>query len=127
MGHSHVPLAPAAGSSSKQQKLGEVIRVRVPLDLHAVAATGAAAFAFATPLRVRELLEMAVREAIGMRAPYDKFQRSMHRTLAGLAAGDFTVDIDGRTFHNPDDVVLCRGTAHVRFFIGRRQRAGVSR
>ncbi|MBV8491399.1 MAG: hypothetical protein JO199_12810 [Candidatus Eremiobacteraeota bacterium] len=104
-----------------------MIRVRVPLDLHAVAAEGAAAFALATPLRVRELLALAVREAIGLRAPHDKFMRSVHRTLAGLAAGDFTVDIDGRTFADADDVVLCEGTAHVRFFVNQRRRAGVRR
>jgi hypothetical protein len=104
-----------------------VIRVRVPLDLHAVAADGSAAFALATPLRVRELIALAVREAIGMRAPHDKFLRSMHRTLAGLAEGDFIVDIDGRRFADSEAVVLCGGTADVRFFVGRRQRAGTLR
>ena len=102
-----------------------MIRVRVPLDLHAVAADGSAAFAFATPLRVRELLALAVREAIGSRAPHDKFLRSVHRTLAGLVKGDFIVDIDGRSFVDPDAVVVCEGSADVRFFL--RQRAGVRR
>jgi hypothetical protein len=101
--------------------------VRVPLDLHAVAADGSAAFALATPLRVRELLALAVREAIGSRAPYDKFLRSIHRVLAGLAAGDFTVDIDGRSFVDADAVVVCEGTAHVRFYVSQRRRAGVRR
>jgi hypothetical protein len=100
-----------------------VIRVRVPLDLHAVATDGSAAFAFATPLRVRELIALAVREAIGTRAPHDKFLRSIARTLAGLAQGDFTVDINGRRFADPDAVVVCGGTADVRFFVGRRRRA----
>jgi hypothetical protein len=95
------------------------------LDLHAVATDGSAAFALATPLRVRELLALAVREAIGSRAPYDKFLRSVHRTLAGLAQGDFIVDIDGRTFADADAVVVCAGTADVRFFL--TQRAGVRR
>ena len=104
-----------------------MICVRVPLDLHAVADGGSAAFALATPLRVRELLALAVREAIGMRAPHDKFLRSMHRTLAGLAAGDFVVDVDGRAFRDADDVVVCEGTARVRFFITQRRRAGVRR
>jgi hypothetical protein len=104
-----------------------VIRVRVPLDLHAVAADGCAAFALATPLRVRELIALAVREAIGARAPHDKFLRSIRRTLAGLAAGDFTVDIDGRRFADADAVVVCGGTAHVRFYVGRRRRAGTLR
>lgn len=98
-----------------------MIRVRVPLDLHAVAAGGSPAFALATPLRVRELVALAVREAIGMRAPHDKFQRSMHRTLAGLAAGDFTVDIDGRHFADADAVVVCEGIADVRFFLRARR------
>lgn len=99
-----------------------VIRVRVPLDLHAVAADGSGAFALATPLRVHELIALAVREAIGTRAPHDKFQRSIGRTLAGLADGDFTVDIDGRRFADADKVVMCGDTADIRFFVGRRRR-----
>jgi hypothetical protein len=102
-----------------------VIRVRVPLDLHAVSSAGSAAFALATPLRVRELLAMAVREAIGARAPADKYQRSLSRTLDGFAAGDFTVDIDGRHFSDGDAVVMCEGTAMVRFFLGRGTPAGL--
>ena len=108
-----------------QQKMSVVIRVRVPLDLHAVSADGSAAFALATPLRVRELLALAVREAIGSRAPYDKFLRSVHRTLAGLAQGDFIVNINGRSFADADAVVVCESTADVRFFL--KQRAGVRR
>jgi hypothetical protein len=102
-----------------------VIRVRVPLDLHAVTAAGSAAFALATPLRVRDLLALAVRESIGARAPHDKFQRSMVRTLAGLAAGDFTFDIDGRLFADGEAVVVCEGSVAVRFFISRGRRAGL--
>jgi hypothetical protein len=96
----------------------------VPLDLHAVSAAGSAAFALATPLRVRELIAFAVREAIGARAPHDKFQRSMVRTLAGLGAGDFCVDIDGRTYTDSEAVVVCQGTVDVRFFLKRRRTAG---
>jgi hypothetical protein len=102
-----------------------VIRVRVPLDLHAISLAGSAAFALATPLRVRDLLALAVREAIGARAPQDKFQRSMMRTLAGLAAGDFTVDINGRLFTDGEAVVLCEDVADVRFFVNRRRSSGV--
>ncbi|HTX59595.1 MAG TPA: hypothetical protein VMH02_07915 [Verrucomicrobiae bacterium] len=102
-----------------------MIRVRVPLDLGTVAMGGSTAFALATPLRVRELLALAVRAAIGERAPHDKFLRSMQRTLAGLAAGDFTVDIDGRTFADAETVVVCEGVVSVRFFVERR--AGVTR
>jgi hypothetical protein len=99
-----------------------MIRVKVPLDLHAVAAGGSGAFALATPLRVRDLLAFAVREAIGMRAPTDKFSRSVARTLAGLAAGDFTIDVNGRTFSDADAVVVCTGTADVRFYLSQRRR-----
>lgn len=107
--------------------MSPVIRVRVPLDLHAVAADGSGAFALATPLRVRELVTLAVREAIGARAPQDKFMRSICRTLAGLADGDFTVDIDGRRFADADTVVVCGDTVDIRFFVGRRRRAGTLR
>lgn len=98
-------------------KHSRVIRIRVPLDLHAVARDGAQAFALATPLRVREILALAVREAIGALAPPDKFARSVHRTLTGLSSGDYTVDIDGRSFADPDSVVVCTGTADVRFYL----------
>ncbi|MGA8533813.1 MAG: hypothetical protein WB615_06875 [Candidatus Tumulicola sp.] len=104
-----------------------VIRVRVPLDLHAVAADGSAAFALATPLHVRELIALAVREAIGSHAPQDKFLRAIHRTLVGLNEGDFIVDIDGRRFADAESVVVCGGTADVRFFVGRRRHAGTLR
>ena len=104
-----------------------MIRVKVPLDLHAVAIGGSGAFALATPLRVRELLEFAVREAIGTRAPHDKFSRSVHRTLAGLAAGDFIIDVDGRSFADAETIVVCEGTADVRFFVNKRRRTALHR
>ncbi|HEY8297345.1 MAG TPA: hypothetical protein VIG32_04905 [Candidatus Baltobacteraceae bacterium] len=100
-----------------------MIRIRVPLDLHSVACSGSAAFALATPLRIRELVALAVREAIGARAPYDKFQRNVRATLAGLADGRFTVDVDGRTFADADEVVLCGGIASVRFYLPARAAA----
>ncbi len=100
-----------------------MIRVKVPLDLHAVAVGGSGAFALATPLRIRDLLTFAVREAIGSRAPRDKFLRSIRRTLAGLAAGDFIVDVDGRSFADPDAIVVCERTADVRFFLTQRRPA----
>jgi hypothetical protein len=104
-----------------------MIRVKVPLDLHAVAIGGSGAFALATPLRVRDLLAFAVREAIGLRAPRDKFSRSVRRTLAGLAAGDFTIDVDGRGFTDADAVVVCEGTANIRFFLTQRRRTALHR
>lgn len=104
-----------------------MIRVKVPLDLHAVAVGGSGAFALATPLRIRELLEYAVREVIGARAPHDKFSRSVHRTLAGLAAGDFIIDVNGRGFADAEAIVVCEGTADVRFFLRKRSRTALHR
>jgi hypothetical protein len=110
-----------------QQKLSSMIRVKVPLDLHAVVLGGSGAFALATPLRIRDLLGLAVAEAIGRRAPHDKLSRSVHRTLTGLAAGDFTIDVNGRTFVDADAVVVCEGTADVRFFLNKRRTAAPNR
>ncbi|HEX3370075.1 MAG TPA: hypothetical protein VHS56_10915 [Candidatus Cybelea sp.] len=104
-----------------------MIRVKVPLDLHAVALGGSGAFALATPLRVRDLLGFAVREAIGKRAPRDKFSRSVGRTLAGLASGDFTIDVNGRSYTDADSVVVCEGRADVRFFLRQRRRVAKNR
>jgi hypothetical protein len=100
-----------------------MIRVKVPLDLHAVATGGSGAFALATPVRIRDLLGFAIREALGARAPRDKWSRTLLRTLAGLAAGDFTIDINGRTFTDAEAVVVCEGIATVRFFLSRRRAA----
>lgn len=100
-----------------------MIRVKVPLDVHAVALGCSGAFALATPLRIRDVLKFAVREAVGLRAPHDKFSRSVHRTLAGLAAGDYIVEINGRRFTDADAVVVCERTADVRFFLTRRRAA----
>jgi hypothetical protein len=110
-----------------RKKLRPMIRVKVPLDLHAVALGGSGAFALATPLRVRDLLGFAVREAIGKRAPRDKFSRSVGRTLAGLASGDFTIDVNGRSYTDADSVVVCEGTADVRFFLRQRRRVAKNR
>ncbi len=98
------------------QKHDSVIRVRIPLDTGAVA-RGAEVFAAATPLRVRELLALAVREAIGELAPADKLFRSVQRTVSGLRAGEYTLHIDGRVFADPDAVVVCDRTADLRFFV----------
>lgn len=98
-----------------------MIRVRVPLDLHAVACSGSGAFALATPVRVQDVVSLAVREAIGARAPQDTFARSLRATLAGLSTGRFTIDINGRLFHDADDVVVCGETVDVRFFLPPRR------
>lgn len=94
-----------------------MIRVKVPLDLHAVAVAGSAAFACATPLLLHELLALAVREAIGARAPAEKYHRSVHRTLAGLRSGDFTVSVNGRIVRDANAVVMCESTTDVRFYL----------
>jgi hypothetical protein len=94
-----------------------VICVRVPVDLHAVATSGSPAFAYATPLRVSDLVALAVREAVGARAPLDKFQRSLRTTLTGLQDGRFLLTVDGRLVARTDDVVMCRQTARVQFFL----------
>lgn len=101
-----------------------MIRVRIPLDIHTVATTACAAFAAATPIRLDKVVELAVKEAQGQRAPADKVMRSIAATLEGLYAGHFTVDIDGRTFSDPRDVVVCAGCANVRFFLSSRARNG---
>jgi len=97
-----------------------MIRVRVPLDLHAVSCSGSGAFALATPLRVREILGLAVREAIGSRAPADKVARMLRSTLHGFSTGRFTLHIDGRAFDDADAVVVCGDFASVRFFVPSR-------
>ena len=94
-----------------------MIRVKLPLDLHTVCVTGCGAFALATPVRVRRLIELAVREVIGSRAPRDKIARSVRATLAGLAAGRYTVNIDGRAVRDVDAVVVCDAISHVRFYL----------
>lgn len=98
-----------------------MIRVRVPLDLHAVTCNGSGVFALATPLRVRDLVSLAVREAIGTRAPADKFARNLRTTLLGLSTGRFTVDINGRLFNDAAAVVVCGDTVSVRFFMPSRR------
>ncbi|MBV8246169.1 MAG: hypothetical protein JOZ38_09635 [Candidatus Eremiobacteraeota bacterium] len=105
-------------------KIGGVIRVRVPLDVHAVASSGSGVFTVATPLRLGDVVALAVREAQGTRAPHDKVERSVNHTLAALRAGSFTVDVDGRTFARADDVVVCADYADVRFFLTARGRHG---
>ena len=99
-----------------------MIRVPVPIDFDTVHATASDVFAAATPLRVAELLALAVREALGSRSPMDKLERGIRATLAGFAAGEFVVDVDGRAFYRLEDVVLCSECATLRFFARARQR-----
>lgn len=96
-----------------------MLRVVVPIDVTAVSRTASTAFALVTPLRVGDLLASAVAEALGPRAPQDKRERVVRSTLASLAAGTYVVEVDGRVYTDPEDVVVCSGTATLRFFVRR--------
>ncbi len=54
--------------------------------------------------------------SLGSRAPQDKREREVRRTLDGLHAGKFVVEIDGRVYSNAHDVVVCAGVIALRFF-----------
>ncbi|MHB8306345.1 MAG: hypothetical protein ACYDEU_10095 [Vulcanimicrobiaceae bacterium] len=97
----------------------------MPLDLHAVTRTGSAVFACGTPLRVRHVVALAVREAIGARAPRETFQRSLRATLDGLSGGRYAVHIDGRRVRDPEAVIVCDAVAQVRFYLPHTSRAAV--
>lgn len=97
----------------------------IPIDVGTIAATASCTFALATPLRVDRLLVLAVREALGARAPADKRRRGIDAALTGFAAGEFVVEVDGRIFKRPDAVVVCSGVATLRFFSTERNRASV--
>lgn len=94
-----------------------MIRVSIPIDVGMVASTGSGTFALATPLRVDALIVLAIKEALGPRAPADKRERTERATFKGLADGKFRVAIDGRFFDRTDDVVMCAGTVTLRFFL----------
>jgi hypothetical protein len=96
-----------------------MLRVAVPIDVSAVSRAASTAFALATPLRVGDLLAVAVIEALGPRAPQDKRERVVRTTLAGLRAGSYVVEIDGRHYTDPDDVAVCSGIVSLRFFARR--------
>ena len=69
------------------------------------------------------MLREAVHEALGPRAPQDKRDRAVRSTLAGLRDGSFIVEIDGKRYADPDEIVVCSGTATLRFFLRRALRA----
>lgn len=100
-----------------------VIRVPIPIDVRTIAVTACGAFALVTPLRVEHLLRLAVYEVLGKRAPQDKRERGVRTTVAGLREGSFVVDVDGKIFARPDDVVVCSGTVTLRFFSTKRRRS----
>lgn len=93
-----------------------MIRVSVPIDLNAVVTSACAAFALATPLRVRDVVTSAVVASLGRRAPEDKRERTIRRTLDGLRAGDYVVEIDGRAYTDVEKVIVCAGVITLRFF-----------
>ncbi|MBV8601411.1 MAG: hypothetical protein JO359_07590 [Candidatus Eremiobacteraeota bacterium] len=93
-----------------------MIRVPVPIDLGTAVTADASAFALATPIRVVTLLELAIARVLGGRAPQDKRERALRTTVAGLRAGSFVVDVDGRRIDDPDRIVVCSGSATLRFF-----------
>jgi hypothetical protein len=97
-----------------------MIRVSVPIDVGTAVTAGASAFAMVTPIRAATLIELAIARVLGRRAPADKCARAIGTTLAGLRAGSFALDIDGRLIDDPDDVIVCSGgTATLRFFARR--------
>jgi hypothetical protein len=93
-----------------------VIRIAIPIDVGTIASTRCQAFALATPLRLAEILRMAVCEALGPRTPDDKLERSIDATIAGFDARKFVVDVDGKLYDDSEAVVLCAGSATLRFF-----------
>jgi hypothetical protein len=99
-----------------------MIRVSVPIDLNAVVANASPAFALATPLRLADIVATAVVVSLGRRAPQDKRERAVRRTLDGLHAGEFVVEIDGRIYTDAHEVVVCAGVVALRFFARRTYR-----
>jgi hypothetical protein len=93
-----------------------MLRVSVPIDVNAVATSESMAFALATPLRVEDVVVAAIVEALGARAPHDKRERVIRRTLEGLCSREFVVEIDGRIYNHGSDIVVCAGIATLRFF-----------
>ncbi len=93
-----------------------MIRVSIPTDAATVEATGSPAFACATPLRLSELIALAISTALGARAPSDKRDRSIRAAFAAFLAREFVVDVDGRVYDRLDDVVMCTQEATLRFF-----------
>jgi hypothetical protein len=93
-----------------------LIRVSVPIDLTAVVCNASPAFALATPLRLADIVATAVVISLGGRAPQDKRERAVRRTLDGLHAGEFSVEIDGRLYSDAHAVVVCAGVIGLRFF-----------
>jgi hypothetical protein len=101
---------------ASRAKCKNVIRVTIPIDIGIIGATGSEVFARATPMRIDQLIVLAVHEALGMRAPQDKRERALQATLGGFTAGHFILDVDGRLFTNPNQIVVCTESVTLRFF-----------
>ena len=77
-------------------------------------------------MRVRELLELAIAQALGKRSPADRRQRNLATTLEGLVHKEFALDIDGRIYNDPEACIVCSGTVTMRFFSLRNNRFSTS-
>lgn len=107
------------GKRASARRQRPMVRVPVPIDLGTAVTAGATAFALATPIRAVTLLELAIARVLGRRAPADKRDRTLRATLAGLRAGTFSLHIDGRQIDDPERVIVCSGSATLRFFARR--------
>ncbi|MBV8150972.1 MAG: hypothetical protein JO101_04775 [Candidatus Eremiobacteraeota bacterium] len=96
-----------------------MVRVPVPIDLVTAVSAGASAFAAVTPMRVRTLLELAIARVLGRHAPLDKRERALGAAVAGMRAGTFRLHVDGRFIADPEAIVVCSGSATLRFFAHR--------
>lgn len=96
-----------------------VIRVPIPIDIGTITASASGVFARATPLRIDRLLVLAILEALGPRAPQDKRDRAIRTALAGFRTKCFSIDVDGRLYDDPSDVIVCADAVTLRFFAKR--------
>ena len=103
-----------------------MLHVHVPIDIGTATTSQSPVFALATPMRVRELLQLAIEQALGKRAPADKRERNLATTLEGLVLRQFALDIDGRLYDDPDTCIVCSGTVTMRFFASPSNRFSIS-
>lgn len=93
-----------------------MLRIQVPIDIGTVATSQSAVFALVTPMRVRDLLALAVLQALGKRAPAAARERNLASILAGLASRRYALKVDGRLYDDPESCVACSDTVTLRFF-----------
>ena len=96
-----------------------MVQVAVPIDLVTAVSARANVFAGATPMRVATLLELAIARVLGRHAPRDRRERALGVAVAGLRDGTFRLHVDGRFVTDPEAVVVCSGSATLRFFTHR--------